>query len=257
LRPIKALGQHFLKEPAIAEEMVKLAEINANDRVWEIGPGKGILTRALIATGCNIKAFELDQRLESLLKNEFGDRIELKIVDVLQMDWESELKKESVPVKLVANIPYNITSPLLEKLEEYQPYFTSATLMVQEEVAERICAVPGNKAYGLMTLRLQRLFDSYFLIKVPREYFEPVPKVNSAVVSLRPRAKPADIPDLNKYLTVLETAFCHRRKTLRNNLLHLTNRDRLAQIQSETGIDLNRRGETLSEAEFITISRYL
>ena len=257
MRPTKALGQHFLKEPAIAEEMVKLAEINSEDRVWEIGPGKGILTQALLAKGCKLTAFELDDRLEPLLKNEFGDKIELKMVDVLQIDWELELKKESNPVKLVANIPYNITSPLLEKLEEYHSYFSSITLMLQEEVAERICAIPGTKAYGLMTLRLQRIFDSSILIKVPREYFEPIPKVNSAVVSLRPRAKPAEIPDLDKYLTVLETAFAHRRKTLRNNLLHLTDRDHLAQIQEETGIDLNRRGETLSEAEFITLSRYL
>jgi 16S rRNA (adenine1518-N6/adenine1519-N6)-dimethyltransferase len=256
LRPIKALGQHFLKEPAIAEEMVKLAEISSDDRVWEIGPGKGILTQALLAKGCKLTAFELDNRLEPFLKSEFGDKMELKIVDVLQMDWATELKKESTPVKIVANIPYNITSPLLEKLEEYHSYFSSATLMVQEEVAERICAVPGTKAYGLMTLRLQRIFDSAILIKVPREYFEPVPKVNSAVVSLRPRAKPVDIADLNKYLTVLTTAFAHRRKTLRNNLLHLTDREHLAQIQNETGIDLTRRGETLSEAEFITISRY-
>lgn len=257
MRAIKALGQNFLNQPDIARQIVELAGIQPGEKVWEIGPGHGILTRALLAAGPRLRAFELDRRLEAPLREEFGDSIELLMGDVLRLDWEAELARSGQPLKLVANIPYNITSPLLYKLEKHHLAFTAATLMVQKEVAERICAEPNRKAYGVMTLRLRRIFDAQILMEVTRNNFEPVPNVDSAVLSLKPRAVPAVIPDLAKYLKLIDLAFSHRRKTLRNNLAALLDKDGLRRIQDQSGIDLTRRGETLSEAEFIALSALL
>ena len=257
MRPIKSLGQNFLTQPEIATRIVELAEVAACDRVWEIGPGHGILTRALLKTGCLLKAFELDRRLEAPLREEFGNSVDLVFGDILRLDWVKELASECRPIKLVANIPYNITSPLLSLLERHHERFQSATLMLQKEVAERVTARPGTKAYGVMTLRLKRIFDASILLQVGREHFAPVPQVDSAVVSLKPRADKPLIPDLEKYLALIDLAFAHRRKTLRNNLLSHYDHDRIAGLQDQSGIDLKRRGETLSETEFITLSSCL
>ncbi len=257
MNAIKSLGQHFLIHAEIAAEMVSRAKVCATDHVWEIGPGKGILTRELIQTHCTLKAFELDRRLAEPLQAEFGSSINLVMGDILKFSWDEELALETSPLKMVANIPYNITSPLLTLLEKHHRSFQSITLMVQKEVAQRICASPDCKAYGVMTLRLQRIFDTEILFYVGKESFDPIPEVDSAVLSLKPRAIPAEIPDLKKYLSVITQAFAHRRKTLRNNLGALADKAKLEQIQTQSGIDLNRRGETLSEAEFITLSQYL
>ncbi|MFO8144162.1 MAG: 16S rRNA (adenine(1518)-N(6)/adenine(1519)-N(6))-dimethyltransferase RsmA [Candidatus Syntrophosphaera sp.] len=257
MRPKKSLGQHFLINEDIARQIVDLAQAGPTDTVWEIGPGRGILTRALLERGCQVKAFELDRRLEQHLRDQFGPDLELVIKDILQVDWEEELSNTGKRVKIIANIPYNITSPLLSLMEKHHQHFESATLMVQEEVARRICASPGTKAYGVMTLRLQRIFDARILMFVTRENFQPVPEVDSAVLSLKQRSIPPNIPDLKKYLLLISQAFAHRRKTLRNNLATIVPRDRLDEIQRQSGIDLGRRGETLSETEFITLSRYL
>lgn len=257
MRPLKALGQNFLTSPEIASDIVSQAGISAADTVWEIGPGKGILTRALLARGCSLTAFELDSRLAQPLQEEFGDSVKLVLGDILQVDWTDELSHYSHQIKLVANIPYQITSPLLSLLERHNQHFEHIVLMVQKEVAERICAPPGKKDYGVMTLRLRRLFDSQILIQVGREHFDPVPAVDSAVISLKPRAIPPLIPDLKKYLLLIRLAFAHRRKTLRNNLGSLADKARLEAAQTSSGIDLSRRGETLSEAEFILLSQHI
>lgn len=257
MRPLKALGQNFLTSAGIASEIVAQAGISSADAVWEIGPGKGILTRALLATGCSLTAFELDSRLVQPLQDEFGSSLNLVVGDILQVDWDAELAQYPGQIKLVANIPYQITSPLLTLLEKHNQHFAHIVLMVQKEVAERICAPPGKKDYGVMTLRLRRLFDSQILIQVGREHFDPIPAVDSAVISLKPRAIPAVIPDLKKYLLLIRLAFAHRRKTLRNNLASLADKARLEAAQTNSGIDLSRRGETLSEAEFILLSQHI
>jgi len=257
MKQLKALGQNFLTDPGIAQRIVAEAGVTAQDQVWEIGPGTGILTRALLAKGCSLTTFELDHRLEQALRQEFGSRVKLVMADILKIDWQQELDRCPQPIKLVANIPYHISSPLLHRLERYSERLASITLMLQAEVAQRICANPGHKAYGAMTLRLRRLYASRILLSVPRHCFQPVPSVDSAVVHLVRRTQEPMIADLGKYLKLLELAFAHRRKTLRNNLKSLADRDRLERLQTLSGIDLNRRGETLSESEFITLSRFL
>jgi 16S rRNA (adenine1518-N6/adenine1519-N6)-dimethyltransferase len=252
-RPIKSLGQHFLVHEEIAERMVSEAGITDRDSVWEIGPGKGILTRQLLKTGCSLRAYELDRRMCQILQSEMDTPFELINQDILKINWDSEIAKTFEPIKLVANIPYNITSPLLYMLEKHHQSFSMIVLMIQKEVAQRICAEPGTKAYGVMTLRLKRIFDTGVLFIVTKDHFDPPPEVDSAVICLETRKIQPKISDVKKYLHLITLAFAHRRKTLRNNLSSLMDKQRMVEIQNITGIDLNRRGETLSEAEFITL----
>jgi 16S rRNA (adenine1518-N6/adenine1519-N6)-dimethyltransferase len=252
-RPIKSLGQHFLIHEEIAERMVSEAGINDRDCVWEIGPGKGILTGQLLRTGCNLIAYELDKRMCQILQTGIDPPFELINQDILKINWETEIAKSPEQIKLVANIPYNITSPLLYLLEKHHLSFSRIVLMIQKEVAQRICAEPGTKAYGVMTLRLKRIFDAGILFIVTKDHFDPPPEVDSAVICLEPRKIQPKISDVKKYLLLISLAFAHRRKTLRNNLSSLMTKQRMVEIQNLTGIDFNRRGETLSEAEFITL----
>lgn len=257
MKAIKSLGQNFLTREDVAVEIVNQAKVESQDLVWEIGPGKGILTRELVKTGCRLVAFELDARLHEPLTKEFGSSIRLIGADILKTDWNAQIGEQADLIKLVSNIPYNITSPILAKLEEHHTHFASITLMVQKEVAERICANPGTKAYGLMTLKLKRVFNSRILLNVGKEYFDPIPKVDSAVIGMAPRSDFPQLPDPKAYLSLITAAFAHRRKTLRNNLGYLGDRKRLDQLQAQSGIDLDRRGESLSEEEFIHLYRFV
>lgn len=257
MRPLKALGQNFLNEPSIAENIVELAEVKPDDLVWEIGPGKGILTRELVKAGARVRAIELDQRLKKELLKEFGDRVQFIFADILKLDWQEETAKADSPIKLVANIPYHISSPLLKKLETHHHAFHSITLMLQKELAQRICSQPGSKAYGVLTLRLKRIFDTKLLFELGRENFDPAPNVDSAVISLRPRASKPQIKDVPKYLKLISAAFSHRRKTLRNNLFPVYGKESVQNLESKSGIDLSRRAETLDEKEFIVLADLL
>ncbi|MCB5223540.1 MAG: 16S rRNA (adenine(1518)-N(6)/adenine(1519)-N(6))-dimethyltransferase RsmA [Candidatus Cloacimonadaceae bacterium] len=257
MRPLKALGQNFLIEPTIAEKIVEMSGVQAGDLVWEIGPGQGILTRALLKTGVFVRAIELDSRLEQPLRKEFGDKVSFIFADILKLDWKREIEKAGASLKLVANIPYHISSPLLKKLEENHQAFDSITLMLQKELAQRICAKPGSKAYGVMTLRLKRIFDAELLFELGRENFEPVPKVDSAAINLRTRASKPQIKDVEKYLRLIDAAFSHRRKTLRNNLLPIHGKEAVQNLELQSGINLSRRAETLDEEEFIALADLL
>jgi len=253
LPAIKALGQNWLNDPEIAGQIADLAQIEPYDRVWEIGPGTGILTRELHSKGADITAFELDKRVEHSLLELFPNRFELRMQDVLSANWSELIGAKQGSIKLVANIPYHITSPLLALLERYSSHFCKVVLMLQKEVAERLCATAGSKAYGLLSLRIQLYFDAQLALHVSRDKFTPIPNVDSAVLVLTPRLDPPLLKDPKLFHRIITAAFAHRRKTLRNNLLPIYNREQLANLEHRSGIDLSRRGETLSEAEFITL----
>ncbi len=253
MKAFKELGQHFLNDPAIANDIVAYAGLTDSDRVWEIGPGLGILTRAIRASGAQLTAFELDRRLKDGLEEEFGDSITLVMQDILSVNWEEALA-QIAPIKLVANIPYQITSPLLYKAEANATSFECIVLMIQKEVANRLTAKPGTKDYGQMTLRLRLLFDIEILFYVGKEKFDPPPKVESAVIKMTPRKLRPEIRNLDIFYRLLQCAFAHRRKTLRNNIGVLVSKDKLELLETKTRIKLSRRGETLSEDEFILLS---
>ena len=253
MKALKELGQNFLIDNSIASAIADAGEIVAGESVWEIGPGKGILTSQIIQRGAKLTAFELDRRLEEPLKAQFGDQINLLRADVLRVDWNELLAQESDTVKLIANIPYQITSPLLSRLETHQARFSRIVLMLQKEVAERLTASVGTKAYGLMTLRLQLIFDIKIEMQVPREMFDPVPGVDSAVIVMSPRTNPPKLQNPAVFHQVIHHAFMHRRKTFRNNLMQMLSKLEIAALERHSKLDLTRRGETFSEAEFIRL----
>lgn len=257
MRAIKELGQNFLTDAGIAADIADLADLAVGDTVWEIGPGMGILSNAILQKVPYLTAFELDARFETPLLERFGNHIHLIMQDVLTADWEPLYPDFGTSLKLVANIPYQITSPLLGKLEKHSNRFECIVLMVQKEVANRLCAIPGKKDYGLLTIRMQLVFDIAKRIDVPRHFFDPIPKVDSAVIVMKPRQSMPHIPNPKALDHLLRMVFQHRRKTLYNNLIAAYGKEKAAQIAASGHIDLNRRGETLSEAEFILLSSLL
>ena len=254
MKALKALGQNFLTDKSIAEKIVALGELQPEDSVWEIGPGTGILTDEIIKNNVQLRAFELDRRLYKYLSARYQNRIILEQTDILQADWNSLIRKDGTPLKLIANIPYQITSPLLALLEEYSQFFSRIVLMVQKEVAERLSAKPGNKNYAPLTIRLRLVFDISSKIQVSREKFSPMPKVDSAVILLLPRENKPVIKHPEHFHKLLHAAFVHRRKTLANNLIPVLGKEKTEELAKLSYIDFGKRGEELAEGDFILLS---
>lgn len=276
-KPKKMFGQNFLIDKNIAAKIVNLAHIKKGDLVWEIGPGKGILTDELLKKGCQLTCFEIDRDLIPLLSEKYGDKIYLVAEDVLRTNWDRLLAKTEQSkstkheISIVANIPYNITSPLLYKVTRYADFFRSIVIMVQKEFAERLVSSPGTKNYGVLSLKVQYNFAVKKLFKVPRHLFIPEPGVDSEVIKLLPRADKNEIEDLELFWKIVEAAFMSRRKTLKNNLGNLLSKQSLqnltaiiekrrsatltesASAEKPLCFDLNSRGESLDEKAFIDL----
>lgn len=257
MKALKELGQNFLTDTTIASQIAALGELCPGETVWEIGPGKGILTQALLHYGVKLTAYELDRRFEEPLRKRFGDSLELIRADILRLNWNEQLVNCPETIKLISNIPYQITSPLLSRLEEYSSRFELIALMVQKEVAERLTARVGTKEYGLMTIRLGLVFDINIALQVGRELFDPSPNVDSAVIVLKPRQVPPRLSHPELFYQLIHHAFMHRRKTLRNNLVRMLSKQDLAALDKHSKYDLSRRGESFSEAEFIDLCELL
>ncbi|MCD6181558.1 MAG: ribosomal RNA small subunit methyltransferase A [Candidatus Cloacimonetes bacterium] len=247
----KSLGQHFLKDTNIVRKIVSLANIADAEKVWEIGPGKGILTAELLAAGASLTCFEIDDTLYPHLDATFENTIKLIKQDVLKADWEALFPDG--PVKIVANLPYQITSPFLFRVAKYALHFSAVVVMIQKEVAQRITASCGTKEYSTLSLKMQYYFDVTYGFTVKPNVFVPPPKVDSAVILLSPRKNRPPLADEALFWRIVETAFGNRRKMLRRNLRALVTKEQLEVVQQISGIDLCRRGETLSEAEFIQL----
>ncbi len=253
MKAIKEFGQHFLTDDSIAQSIVDAAHLSKTDTVWEIGPGLGILTGKIIDTGAKLKAFEIDRRMKAILQERYADAFELVMRDILKIDWGNELP-DNVKIKLVANIPYQITSPLLYKLSDYADHFECIVIMIQKEVAERLVAFPSTRQYGQLTIKVRLLFDIKYLFNVSFDMFDPPPKVDSSVVMIKPRINKPEIRNLDIFYRLVQCAFAHRRKTLRNNLVPLVPKVRMDELETRSKISLSRRGETLSEDEYILLS---
>jgi 16S rRNA (adenine1518-N6/adenine1519-N6)-dimethyltransferase len=257
IRAKKSLGQNFLKDPHYLRRIADAAQVEPEDHVIEIGPGLGHLTRVLVGRAKNVLAIEVDDRLIPILKNEFSgmQNFELLHTDALEYDFGS-LKGRW---KVVANLPYYISTPIIQKLIAHRDKFISLTLMLQKEVAERLAAPPGGKEYGYLSVLAQYHAIPRIEFKVPPGSFTPQPEVDSVVLTLLMRDHPAAVVnDEEFFVRVIKAAFSQRRKTLRNALKQLEiSRDKLDAVVSETGIDLNRRAETLTVEEFGKLSDYL
>ena len=247
----KSLGQHFLKDKNIIRKIVDIADVQENEQVWEIGPGQGILTEELLNRNCNLTCFEIDKNLYPILEDRFSDKIHLIKKDILKVNWEEFFPREQI--KIVANLPYQITSPFLFRVVKYAQHFSTVVVMIQKEVAQRINAKVGKKDYGILTLKMQYYFTPKYEFTVKSHLFKPPPKVDSAVISLIPRIDKPEIENEKFFWHIVETAFRNRRKMLRRNLREIISKDKIEKLNECCPIDLSRRGETLNETEFIEL----
>lgn len=246
----KHLGQIFLYDPSILTRIVQLAQLSRDDLVVEIGPGHGRLTKLLAEDVKKIIAIELDKELFGKLKNEL---IKYSNVELIHMD-ALKYPYENLPeFKVVANIPFYITTPVIFKLLDAREHLTSITVTVQKEIAERITAKPGGKDYGVLSIMVQYCTNPALAFIIPRGAFRPVPKVDSAVIHLKILERPLiDIKDEKFFRRIVKTAFAQRRKVLSNSLKGIT-RDVKAWLE-RGGIDPNRRPETLNIEEFARLA---
>lgn len=245
----KHLGQNFLFDPSILLNIIRSADLSDMDTVVEIGPGPGRLTRLLSERVKKVIAIELDPYLYNKLTKELKDlsNIDLVLGDALKFPFE-----RLDHFKVVANIPYYITTPIIFRLIDARKSVESMTLTIQKEVAERIVAGPGTKDYGVLSIMVQFRAEPELKFIIPKEAFKPVPKVDSAVIHMKLRREPAvSVQDEALFTRVVKTAFSQRRKTLSNSLSAFKN---IKDILLQAGIDPQRRPETLSLAEFASLS---
>ena len=266
-RPRKQFAQHWLKSDRVLDQIIRAAEITQSDRVLEIGPGTGILTRRLSPLAESVVAVEIDRDLCQLLMKKLGrtDNFLLLQGDFLSLDLTSLLinfPRFQQPNKVVANIPYNITGPILEKLlgtianPALKP-FDSIVLLVQKEVAARLYAQPGSRAFGALSVRVQYFAECELICLVPAKSFEPPPKVDSAVVRLRPRQLSPQANNPKQLDNLVKLGFAAKRKMLRNNLQAIVERDRLTQLLAQLSVNPQARAEDLSVPQWIALANEL
>jgi 16S rRNA (adenine1518-N6/adenine1519-N6)-dimethyltransferase len=262
LKPKKSLGQNFLLHPHQARRIVDALDLSPGDVVLEIGPGLGALTALLAEAAREVVALEVDRALVAFLREElFAGRAGVQIVheDVLKFDLTALSRDAGQPLKVVGNLPYQITSPLLFKLIEAKEAISLAVLMVQAEVGARLLAKPGGKDYGILSVMAQYHFRLSRLFTLGPANFYPPPQVNSVVLRLEPARPEPKAWDENTFSRVVKTAFAQRRKTLKNTLavkapIFGLHPEDLLEILAKLEIEPSRRAETLSVAQFVEIS---
>ena len=250
-RPRKRFGQHFLHDRNIIGRIVAALAPQPNDRIVEIGPGKAALTRELLTRVTHLNAVELDRDLIAHLHSELPtDKLTLHNADALQFDF-CRLIRDGVKLRLIGNLPYNISTPLLFHLLDQAGCIADMVFMLQKEVVERLRAAPGGKDYGRLSVMVQYRCAVEKLFDVAAGAFTPPPKVDSSVVRLIPHATPpVAVDDFEQFSRTVRAASASRRKTLRNNMKGLLSAEQMLAL----GIDPTRRAETLSLAEFATLS---
>lgn len=256
----KSLGQNFLVDVNILQNIVKHAGINKESGAIEIGPGIGALTEQLAIHADKVVAFEIDQRLLPILKDTLGDysNINLVLQDILEANVKEVITENFAPnqqVHVVANLPYYITTPILMKLVRDKLPVSSITVMIQKEVAERMAAKPNTKSYGSLTIALQYYTKAEVVMIVPKTVFMPQPNVDSAILKLEIRDKPpVHVEDEEFFFDLVKASFAQRRKTLQNNLKSFFkdkyDKDIVNDVLLKSGIEAKRRGESLSMEEF-------
>ena len=275
-RPKKQLGQNFLVNPEVLDIILEAGELTESDTVIEIGAGLGFLTDALARHAKRVIAVEVDELLHNALAAHFDaacksklvlqkpiqPRVQLLNVDILKLELNSlfESDNTSSPYKVIANLPYSITTPVLWKLLAHQKQISSCVLMMQREVAERIVAEPGGKDYGAMTIGVAYHAEPTRIATLSPENFYPSPKVDSTLLKLTMRESPkVRVEDEALFFKVVRTAFRTRRKMLKNALVRgrFASAEALAAAFEETGIAPERRAETLEIAEFAALANVL
>jgi len=258
----KSLGQNFLQDEDAIEQIAEAGGAGPEDLVIEIGPGMGVLTRALAERAGRVVAIELDSRLIPILERSLSHYGNVTVLneDILKADLHGIIKEAAMPgdVKIVGNLPYYITTPILLGLLEQDVPAESITAMVQKEVAERIVAGPGGKDYGVLSVSLQYYCRADYVLDVPAESFRPKPKVDSAVVklTLKDRSERLEPEKEKAFFETVKRSFSQRRKTLGNSLSGFcgASKEQTTEALESAGIEPSRRAETLSIEEFIKVS---
>ncbi|KAJ49980.1 16S rRNA (adenine1518-N6/adenine1519-N6)-dimethyltransferase [Clostridium tetanomorphum] len=253
----KSLGQNFLIDEQVLADIVEGAEVNKNDFIIEIGPGVGSLTKELLKVAKKVTAIELDKELLPILNEELKDYENFSLInnDALKVNF-NEIIGEETSVKLVANLPYYVTTPIISKLLNENYKFKSLTIMIQKEVGERIAANPNTKEYGALSLLVQYYCDIKVIRRVSPSSFIPKPKVDSIVIRLDKLNSPkVEVENKDLFFKIIRASFNMRRKTILNALKSLgINKEMLEKALEEVHIDAKRRGETFSIQEFARLS---
>ena len=256
----KGFGQNFIINPGLPPKIVDASGVDKSWGVLEIGPGIGVLTKELAQRAAKVVSIEVDERLPPLLAETMAgvDNFKLVLQDVLKVDLKALIAEEfpGMPVAVCANLPYNITTPLLTRVVESR-CFQSLTVLIQKEVAQRICAAPGTADYGAFTLLMQYYTAPELLFEVPNTCFLPAPKVTSAVIHCPVRKQPpVEVGSEAMLWRTVRAGFALRRKTLVNSLQtgFPLPKDRLAAIVSACGLPENVRGERLSLADYAALA---
>jgi 16S rRNA (adenine1518-N6/adenine1519-N6)-dimethyltransferase len=265
MRAKKSLGQNFLTGTHYPERIVAAVSPRADETIVEIGPGRGALTGLLVATGARVVAVELDRDLIAPLAERFSAAPNFRLIeaDALEVDF-CRAVAPAASARVVANLPYYVSTPILRRLIAARACLTEMTLMLQREVVERVTAGPGGKEYGFLSALVQFYCEAEKLFDVPPGAFRPAPKVWSSVVRLRVRPAPAAVVgDEDFFVELLSALFAQRRKTILNNLraarvrLGIGDDARIARALEEGGLDARRRAETLTLGEVARLSRSL
>jgi 16S rRNA (adenine1518-N6/adenine1519-N6)-dimethyltransferase len=252
-RARKRFGQNFLRDQGVIAQILRTVSPHADQHLVEIGPGKGAITAGLIAAGCELDVVEVDRDLVAMLQAQFGGESGPRIhsADALRFDF-SALASANQPLRIVGNLPYNISTPLIFHLLNYASHIHDMHFMLQREVVNRLAAKPGGKAWGRLGVMAQFYCQVDALFEVPPEAFDPAPKVQSMIVRLQPHREALDpTADTQQLQRVVRAAFSQRRKTLRNTLRDVVSMQQLEQL----GISPTARAETLDLQQFIAISK--
>ncbi len=261
----KNFGQNFLIDQFVLDKIVSSADVSKDDIVIEIGPGIGTLTACLAKNAKKVIAVEIDKTLIPILEDTLSnfDNIEIINEDILKVDIKkiAEENKNS-KIKVVANLPYYITTPIIMNILENRLPIESITVMIQKEVAYRMEAKPGTKDYGSLSVIVQYFCSPYLVANVPQNCFMPRPNVDSAVIKLTTLEKPpVDVDNLELFYYVVKTAFSQRRKTLLNCIFNAENfkfsKEEIANILNEAGFDVNIRGERLNIEDFAKLTKVI
>jgi 16S rRNA (adenine1518-N6/adenine1519-N6)-dimethyltransferase len=265
-RAKKRFGQNFLIDRNLVDKIIHTADVREGDSVLEIGPGAGTLTQAIAERGAEVVAVEVDRDLIAITQEVTAAYPNVKTInaDILSLDLPQMLSDHfgDARVKVVGNLPYYITSPIIARVIEARARIDLVTLMVQREVAERLNASPGTKDFGSMSVFVQFYTETEIVAHVSKNVFYPPPEVSSAIVRLRPRSTPAvDVPCEQTFLDVVHCGFGRRRKTLLNSLSDCSalglSKEQVARVLHDAGIDPSLRAEVLSLEDFASIARQL
>ncbi|HEU0197140.1 MAG TPA: 16S rRNA (adenine(1518)-N(6)/adenine(1519)-N(6))-dimethyltransferase RsmA [Nevskiaceae bacterium] len=253
-RARKRFGQHFLRDPAVVDRILRTIAPRAGEHLVEIGPGPGVLTRPLLASGARLDAIELDRDLVARLHDEFDgapSRFCLHAADALRFDYTT--LADDGPLRLVGNLPYNISTPLIFHLLQASDYIRDMHFMLQKEVVDRLTAAPGSRDYGRLSVAVAARAQATALFDVDPQAFTPPPKVWSSVVRITPCTPTFRVESWDAFDRVLTTAFSQRRKTLANSLRKLLP----AAVIQAAGIDPGLRAERLTPADFAHLAAHL